>query len=153
MFRDANLRTLPVGGIEPLVVALLAVVSLIGCSSPKPATPATTAAKRYPLSGTVVAIDKGQNQVTVDAGDIPGFMSAMTMPYSVKDPQSLDSLTPGDQVTADVLVNGNDVNLDNLVVVKKAEQPPASSPAPSESQPPASAPSDLRTAPGKAPVL
>jgi hypothetical protein len=47
---------------------------------------------------------------------------AMTMGYSVKNPTLLDSLSPEDQITADVVVNGDDVWLENIVVVKKADQ-------------------------------
>ena len=42
--------------------------------------PATAAEKRYHLAGKVVSIDKEQRHLIVDAGDIPGFMAAMTMP-------------------------------------------------------------------------
>lgn len=128
----ANVRTRPVCGVRTLMATLALGASLAGCSSPKPAAPA---AKRYPLAGQVISIDKNQNQVTVDAGDIPGFMSAMAMPYSVKDPKSLDSLTPGDKVTADVVVNGNDINLENLIVVKKTDEPKAAAPSDSHSAP------------------
>ena len=101
-------------------------VMLIGCSSPKPAQPASQSApagpKRYSLNGRVVSIEKDKQQVVVDHGEITGFMMAMTMGYSVKNPSLLDSLHPEDQITADVVVNGNDVWLENIVVVKKADQ-------------------------------
>jgi protein SCO1/2 len=100
---------------------------LIGCSSPKPAEP-TPPPSKYSMSGRVVAVDKAKQQVTVDAADIPGFMMAMTMPYSVKKPGLLEPLSPEDQITADVMVNGNDVWLENIVVVKKpdlAKTPPS----------------------------
>jgi Cu/Ag efflux protein CusF len=101
-------------------------VWLIGCSSPKQAQqasqPAQQAPKRYSLNGRVVSIEKAKQQVVVDHGDITGFMMAMTMGYSVKNPNLLDSLSPEDQITADVVVNGDDVWLENIVVVKKAGQ-------------------------------
>ncbi len=118
-------RVLTISGLGMLVVAIALGAVLVGCSSPKPAAQGP---RRYALQGRVVAIDKPANQVTVDAGDIPGFMSAMTMPYAVKDPQSLDSLAPGDQVTADVVVNDTNVKLENVVVVKKAADSKAASP-------------------------
>jgi Cu/Ag efflux protein CusF len=101
-------------------------VWLIGCSSPKttqrdsqsgPSTP-----RRYSLQGRVVSVEKDKQQVVVDHGEITGFMMAMTMGYSVKNPTVLDTLSPEDQITADVVVNGNDVWLENIVVVKKADQ-------------------------------
>ena len=67
------------------------------------------------------------------AADIPGFMMAMTMGYDVKNPNLLDPLSPEDQIKADVVVNGNDVYLENIVVVKKADQ--AKTPASSDAHP------------------
>ena len=109
-----------------------------GCGSSKPAAQPTDGPKRYQLAGRVVSVEPANNQVTVDHGDIPGFMMAMTMPYPVKDPNLLKPLAPEDQIKADVVVNGNDVYLENIVVTKKADQakPPAPSGAPN--QPPAS---------------
>jgi hypothetical protein len=102
--------------------------ALVGCSSPKPAQESTPS--RYSLSGRVVSVDKAKQQVEVDAKDIPGFMSAMQMGYAVKNPALLGPLSPEDQITADVLVNGNDVWLENIVVVKKPDQ--AKTPAPND---------------------
>jgi protein SCO1/2 len=111
---------------------------LAGCGSPKPAAeqPAD-GPKRYQLAGRVVSVQPASNQVVVDHGDIPGFMSAMTMPYPVKDPNLLKPLSAEDQIKADVVVNGNDVYLENIVVTKKADQakPPAAGNTPTASQP------------------
>ena len=111
---------------------------LAGCSSPKPAQQPLGGPQRYHLDGRVVSVEAAKQQVVVDAGDIPGFMSAMTMGYSVKSPNLLAPLSPEDKITADVVVNGNDVYLENIVVVKKADQakPPAASGAhPASPQP------------------
>ena len=99
-------------------------VWLIGCSSSKPAQPVSqsepSTPRRYSLQGRVVSVEKDKQQVVVDHGEITGFMMAMTMGYSVKNPSVLDSLSPEDQITADVVVNGDDVWLENIAVVKKA---------------------------------
>ena len=102
---------------------------LAGCGSPKPAQQPAAGPKRYQLAGRVVSVETAKQQVVVDAGDIPGFMAAMTMGYSVKDPNLLTPLSAEDQIKADVVVNGNDVYLENIVVVKKAgnAKPPATS--------------------------
>ena len=102
-----------------IVAGMSLSVWLTGCSSPKPAQPAP---RRYSLNGRVVSVEKAKQQVVVDHGEITGFMMAMTMGYSVKNPSLLDSLSPEDQITADVVVNGDDVWLENIVVVKKADQ-------------------------------
>jgi protein SCO1/2 len=119
--------------------AALICLTLIGC---RPAAPtgtspsgssgssssATPGEKRYHLQGKVVQIDKAQQHLVIDHGDIPGFMAAMTMPYPVADAKTLDSVSVGDQVTADVVVTDSKVQLENVVVVKKAD---AAKPAPS----------------------
>jgi protein SCO1 len=79
--------------------------------------------RRYHLAGTVVSIDKEQQHLIVNHGDIPGFMSAMTMPYPVADPKTLDEVSVGDQITADVVVSNGAARLENVVVVKKGTGP------------------------------
>jgi len=108
------------------VAGIAICVCLIGCGSPKPVQTASQSApsgpRRYALNGRVVSIEKEKQQVVVDHGDITGFMMAMTMGYSVKNPSLLDSLSPEDKITADVVINGDDVWLENIVVVTKADQ-------------------------------
>ena len=116
-----------------LFVAFTAGISLsvwlAGCSPPQPEQ--QPGPHRYSLHGRVVSVEKEKQQVVVDHEAIPGFMMAMSMPYAVKDPKLLDSLSPEDRITADVVVNGTDVWLENIVVVKKAAPPPNESrPAP-----------------------
>jgi Cu/Ag efflux protein CusF len=111
---------------------------LAGCGSSKPAQQPEQGPKRYQLAGRVVSVEPAKQQVVVDGGDIPGFMMAMTMGYSVKDTNLLAPLSAEDKITADVVVNGTDVYLENIVVVKKANQakPSAASDAhPASSQP------------------
>jgi len=111
-----------------LATGISVFAGLAGCGSSKPAAPAEQAQqapaegpKRYQLAGRVVSVEPAKQQVVVDAGDIPGFMMAMTMGYAVKNPNQLTPLSPEDQIKADVVVNGNDVYLENIVVVKKAD--------------------------------
>src|SRR5580698_10381551 len=123
-------------------VVLAAGISLLaalgGCGSSKPPQQPAEAPQRYHMAGRVVSVEPSKQQVTVDAGDIPGFMSAMTMGYPVKDPNLLAPISAEDQITADVIVNGNDMYLENIVVVKKADQakPPAAGGANSATPPP-----------------
>ena len=131
------------GGFFAVTIFLSA--SFAGCGSQKPAQTEQPqqqqqGPKRYQLAGRVVSIDAAKQQLVVDHGDIPGFMMAMTMPYAVKTSDQLTSISPEDQITADVVVNGDDVHLENIVVVKKAANPgkaPASSPSQPASQQPA----------------
>lgn len=48
--------------------------------------------------GTVIMVKADQNMVIVDHQDIPGFMGAMTMGFTVTDPSLLDRVAAGDMV-------------------------------------------------------
>ncbi|MGH9680560.1 MAG: hypothetical protein ACRD4Y_11480, partial [Candidatus Acidiferrales bacterium] len=41
----------------------------------------------YILTGRVINKEPATQQLVINNDDIPGFMSAMTMPYAVKDPE------------------------------------------------------------------
>ena len=101
-------------------VALLLVIPgllLGGCRRTAPAA----SSPRYPLRGRVVAVDPDRREVTIAHEDIPGFMPAMTMPFVVRgeDALLLGSLSPGDEVTADLVVPDSRYWIENVVVVKK----------------------------------
>ena len=82
--------------IETLGILFLLTAS-ISCSRPK----------RYSLEGQVVSKNVAGHEITVNHGDIPGFMSAMTMPYRVKDAAAFAELEPGDKIAAEVVVGSD----------------------------------------------
>lgn len=55
-------------------------------------------AKQYPATAMVLTVDTAKNVMLVSCQDIPGFMSAMTMPLTVKDRKELAGLAPGNIV-------------------------------------------------------
>jgi protein SCO1/2 len=67
--------------------------------------------QRYPLRGQIIEMTPDRTQVTVNHEDIPGFMPAMTMAYYVSDPKELQGLTPGDTITATLVVKMNSPTL------------------------------------------
>jgi Cu/Ag efflux protein CusF len=81
-----------------------------------------SAAKRYHLEGKVVSVRPAAKQAVIDAKAIPGFMSAMSMPYTFKDSTELAKLKAGDNITADIVVSGSKTWLEN---VKAADAAPA----------------------------
>lgn len=50
---------------------------LVGCKKP------TTAAKHYSVRGKVMSKNVAAQEITLRHGDVPGFMVAMTMDYSL----------------------------------------------------------------------
>jgi protein SCO1/2 len=76
--------------------------------------------KHYSLQGRVLGKSDSTRQVTVNHGDIPGFMAAMIMAYPVRDTQGFQEVQPGDLITADIVVGGNnDYWLEHLTVKDK----------------------------------
>jgi Copper binding periplasmic protein CusF len=107
--------------MQLILAGMLLTSGLDGCKSPQLAQQ-ESAPTRFALTGRIVSIDKDKKQVEVDAADIPGFMSAMDMNYSVKNPSLLEPLSPEDRIKADVVVTSSDIWLENIVVVEKSDQ-------------------------------
>ncbi|MGH9738575.1 MAG: SCO family protein [Candidatus Acidiferrales bacterium] len=103
------------------IVLSLTAAAMAGCSKPAAQQP-TKNVKRYHLVGKILSMDPNQKTVTIDGQDIPGFMAAMIMPYPVLSVSQMNGLEPGDEITADVVVNQDDMSahLENIVVTKKA---------------------------------
>jgi protein SCO1/2 len=105
--------------------AVLAVIVFLGgCRRAETGgggAPAHQAGERqYNIRGVVVSSDAKTGQVTVDTQAIPGYMEAMTMPYTLRQPNIATELHPGDTITA-VLTPTNDADyLDQIVVVAQA---------------------------------
>ena len=75
----------------------------------------------YAMQGKVLAVDVQAKQATIQAGDIPGFMSAMTMAYPIKDDEALAKLKPGDAIKAVVVVDDTKgLWLDHIQIVTPA---------------------------------
>lgn len=74
------------------------------------ATACHTKERRYHLRGQVMGKNVAANEITVKHDDIPGFMSAMTMPYKVKDPAVVQEVEPGDKIVADVVTTNDGSN-------------------------------------------
>jgi protein SCO1 len=97
------------------------------------------AAKRYPFTGRVIAINAQGQSAIIDGDNIPGFMDAMAMEYKIKPPSVLSQLTTGDSISAEVVVVQTDPKnqdappdswLENVKVTGHAKSPPASTNVP-----------------------
>ena len=111
-------------GITPIALLVAMPWLLTGCrSSPK----------HYSLQGRVLGKSDSTQQLTVNHSDIPGFMAAMTMTYPIKDTQGFQQVQPGDLITADVVVGGNnDYWLEHLAIKDKTGRGTVSSLPPHE---------------------
>jgi protein SCO1 len=109
------------GLIAVLLSGALAAVS--GCRSAS--TPATASAnngvKQYHVRGVVVSTNPATGEVTLDTEAIPGFMQAMTMPYTLRNASITSALHPGDTITATLLASNTSDVLDQIVIVGQAK--------------------------------
>jgi len=76
-------------------------------------------ARRYPLAGKIISVDKSKSMIVVSHGDIPGYMPAMIMPFELKDATQVASLSSGDEITATLVVSGGKSWLEDFRVVRK----------------------------------
>ena len=94
-----------------LMLAIICAGIAAGCQS--------APEKHYPIQGEVISADAAKKLLTVKHGDIPGLMPAMTMTYQVAEPKQMQTLQPGDKITADLVVSENKGRLERIAVVSK----------------------------------
>jgi Cu/Ag efflux protein CusF len=101
-----------------LMIVLLACGLLsVGCQ--------TKAPKHYAISGEVISLDVPKDMITVKHGEIPGLMPAMTMDYKVADVRQIERLSPGDTISADLVVGENIGHLEKIELLVQASPPKA----------------------------
>ncbi len=88
-------------------VAVALVATLAGCSR-------APEAREYELKGQILAMRPEAREVTIQHGDIRGFMPGMTMPFQVNDAELLEGKQPGDLVTATLVVGEVEAHLSTL---------------------------------------
>jgi protein SCO1/2 len=98
--------------ISVLLAGLLVAGIVSGCrSAPE---------RRYSLQAEVISVDASRGLIVVKHGEIPGLMPAMTMQYAVADPKQIETLQPGDKITAELVVSESKGRLEKIVLLSKA---------------------------------
>jgi protein SCO1/2 len=76
--------------------------------------------REYTLEGQVLSVQPNHKQAVIRHEEIKGFMSAMTMPYDVKDAKEYESISPGDLITATLVVEPTKAYLEHVTKVGNA---------------------------------
>ena len=97
--------------IFPVVIALV----MAACGSKE-----SVERKTYRLEGQVLSVQVDRKEAIIRHEEIPGFMSAMTMPYSVLDEKEYAGLTPGDLINAQLVVEPTRAYLEKVNKVGNA---------------------------------
>jgi Cu/Ag efflux protein CusF len=112
-----------------LLIGLLCGSALLFSSCHKAKTPNT---KRYLFTGRIVSIDGQAQSAVIDGDAVAGFMPAMAMTYKIKPATDLSQLSPGDSISAEVVVvatddknqDASDYWLENVKVTSHAKGVP-----------------------------
>jgi protein SCO1/2 len=68
----------------------------------------------YAVRGTIEQIAPNHLQATIKHEAIAGYMAAMTMDFPVRDTNALNGLSPGDEITFQLVVNADDDWIGNI---------------------------------------
>jgi len=96
-------------------------------SACKPAVSSNQAspnAKRFPFKGKVVSVDRAAKKAKIDHEAVEGYMEAMTMDFPVHADMVWDELTPGAEITGELVVDSSSKDgywLENLVISAPAK--------------------------------
>ncbi len=94
-----------------------------GCS-PKTNAPAPTVSSsitNYTVRGLVKSLKRPEREAVIRHEEIPGYMPAMTMPFTVRESRELEGVDPGDSVEFRLRVTENDGWIDQVKIVAKAD--------------------------------
>lgn len=75
--------------------------------------------KRYPITGKVVSVNKTDKKAAIAHNEIPGYMEAMTMDFTIKDDWVWEDLLPGAEIRGDLVVDNANAKywLENLGII------------------------------------
>lgn len=79
--------------------------------------------RSYKLTGVVESLDLETGEVAIAHEEIPGFMPAMTMPFSLAEEPVLEELQVGDTVEGILLVKPSGSQLTDVYITELAEPP------------------------------
>lgn len=103
-----------------ILLSLAAGVSACGTTAPPVRT------REFPLTGQIIAIKADRTEATVRHDEVQGFMPAMTMAFAIKEPKLLDTLQPGDLISATLVITDDEGYLRGIRKTGAAPLPPRS---------------------------
>ena len=96
---------------------LLLLASMLSLTAAEP--------KTYEVRGVIRELRREKNQLIIRHDEIPGYMDAMVMPFTVRDPQLFKRVQPGDSVSFRLRVTDKEDWIETLKVTGRAAEPAA----------------------------
>jgi len=81
-------------------------------------------AAHHQARGVVLEVDRATSTLTVSHDEIPGYMGAMVMPFTVRDPKALADVHPGDRIAFRLNVGNDRTHIDRLELLSAAPADP-----------------------------
>lgn len=115
-----------------LILTLFSVLLLTACQKTPSNQPiASPEAKRFPLKGKVVSVNKAKHTANIDHEAIPNYMEAHAMDFPIHNEDVLNTLTKDSHIKAELVVDKGVYWLENISVVA-APNPDKPAPTPNE---------------------
>jgi protein SCO1/2 len=73
-----------------------------------------SASQKYEVTGVLLQVDPQHHSMTVSCKEIPGYMDAMAMPFSVHDSKLFDGLEPGMSLDFSLVVDKDSTYAENI---------------------------------------
>lgn len=105
-----------------LILLLLSVGIVFGACSPRP-QPDSNRAQRYELRGKIVSFNKAQRQVMIQHEAVPGYMEAMTMPFTLREDAPFDVMHAGDAIQATLVIDDERTRIENPIITQAIAAP------------------------------
>ena len=86
------------------ILFLLSTFLFSACQKAETQT-ASADAKRYPLKGVVLAVDRANKKATIKHEEIPGYMEVMTMDFQIREDWVWDDLIKDAEIHAELVVD------------------------------------------------
>lgn len=102
----------------PAALVFVTLISLVLSSCQPKQRVRSATEKHYDLHGKVVAVDKNKHEITIAHEEIKDYMPSMTMPFNVKDDWVLEIAAPGNQIAANLIVDGTESWLEEVVLTE-----------------------------------
>ena len=84
--------------MKPILIAPLIVTWLIFTSCSDTKDDNANQSKTFTVLGYIESIENDGSRLVIDHEEMPGYMPAMIMPFTVKNPAETHDLSPGDQI-------------------------------------------------------
>ncbi len=109
--------------MQKLALIIFCIFLLSACKTDTNSNASATA-KRYPIKGKVVSVDRAAKKAKIDHEKIEGYMEAMTMDFPIHADWVWDDLKPGSEIRAELVVDnaGKDpYYLENIGIIAAAD--------------------------------